>query len=47
MGRGLMMKRYSDKSDVVVGLVLLAFTVIGIMGLGFWIYLIWFGTGPL
>jgi hypothetical protein len=45
-GEGVKMKKiYSDKSDVLVGLVLLGFTVIGVMGLTLWIYLLWFGTG--
>lgn len=40
-----MKKIYSDKSDLFVGLVLLGFTVIGLMGVALWIYLLWFGTG--
>jgi hypothetical protein len=44
---GVIMKKiYSDKSDVFVGLVLLGFTVIGLMGVALWIYLLWFGIGP-
>ena len=46
-GESVSMKKiYSDKSDVIVGLILLGFTVVGVMGLMLWIYLLWFGTGP-
>jgi hypothetical protein len=41
-----MRKIYNDKSDVVVGLVMLGFTVTGLMGLTLWIYLLWFGISP-
>ena len=42
-----MSKTYSDRSHILVGLVLLGFTVTGLMGLALWIYLLWFGTpGP-
>ena len=36
-------KIYSDNSYVLIGLVLLGFTVTGLMGLTFLIYLLWFG----
>jgi hypothetical protein len=41
-----MRKIYSDKSDVLVGLVMLGFTVSGLVGLALWIYLLWFGISP-
>ena len=36
-------KIYSDESDILVGLVLLGFTVTGLVGLTLWIYLLWSG----